>query len=96
MARKLTEWPSKRGPITKIMPSDDNTNRMQSEFMLKAQEVCRGPYSRISQTRPAWMKRRWLTELSIRLTRCFERGKLRTPPRPIPLAPTIPGLLRCG
>ncbi len=23
MARKMTEWPSKRGPITKIMPSDD-------------------------------------------------------------------------
>ena len=22
MARKMTEWPSKRGPITKIMPSD--------------------------------------------------------------------------
>ena len=22
MARKLTKWPSKRGPITKIMPSD--------------------------------------------------------------------------
>ena len=22
MARKVTEWPSKRGPITKIMPSD--------------------------------------------------------------------------
>ncbi len=22
MARKLTEWPSNRGPITKIMPSD--------------------------------------------------------------------------
>ena len=21
MARKMTEWPSKRGPITKIMPS---------------------------------------------------------------------------
>ena len=22
MARKMTEWPAKRGPITKIMPSD--------------------------------------------------------------------------
>ena len=22
MVRKMTEWPSKRGPITKIMPSD--------------------------------------------------------------------------
>ena len=22
MAKKMTEWPSKRGPITKIMPSD--------------------------------------------------------------------------
>ncbi len=22
MARNMTEWPSKRGPITKIMPSD--------------------------------------------------------------------------
>ena len=22
MARKMTEWPSKRGPLTKIMPSD--------------------------------------------------------------------------
>ena len=22
MARKMTEWPSKRGPITKFMPSD--------------------------------------------------------------------------
>ena len=22
MARKMNEWPSKRGPITKIMPSD--------------------------------------------------------------------------
>ncbi len=22
MTRKMTEWPSKRGPITKIMPSD--------------------------------------------------------------------------
>ena len=25
MARKMTEWPSKRGPITKIMPSDGCT-----------------------------------------------------------------------
>jgi len=23
MARKMTEWPSKRGPISKISPSDD-------------------------------------------------------------------------
>ncbi len=29
MARKMTEWPSKRGPITEIMPSDAARHRVR-------------------------------------------------------------------
>ncbi len=39
MVRQMTEWPSKRGPITKIMPSDEVRARQVDIRQLGAAEV---------------------------------------------------------
>ena len=48
-----------RFALTYELRAADNVNRMQSQFMLKAQEVCRGAYKRLSESEPSWWVRQW-------------------------------------
>ncbi len=52
MARKMTEWPSKRGPITKIMPSDG----------------CKGGYSSLGGGPVVRFPRIWMSSGKYRLS----------------------------